>query len=443
MDTQENVQFLESVERWRLGWILVSISAFVLLILAISDQIFETIQQIDRLIDMAIIINFSVILTVSIYLAYENHRTLIRFENGELLPGFYQNLTEKHFCSNCGHRLASGANYCEYCGSQPPAPFSGLREIWIGRARRVLCALRIKTGSGYWAKYHELYLKGEFNLENKKHFLEEWFKDGVGYFPNIDSPKTFNEKIQWYKLYYNDPLIAKCIDKVSVKDYFKEVLGSEFVIPLLGVYSSADEIDLDALPNQFVIKANHGSSGKEVIVVTDKSKLDIAATRKTIARWEKPWWRSAWGGYEFVKPRILIEDYIEQIDGQVYDYKFWCFNGAPKYVAVSTNRFKDHRIDIFDLDWVKQDVAYVEYPNSGRKIEPPKHLSQMIEISRRLSKPFPFVRVDFYDLEDKIYIGELTFYPGGGLNLFSPKEWDNKFGEMLLLPTERGEARAQ
>jgi hypothetical protein len=172
------------------------------------------------------------------------------------------------------------------------------------------------------------------------------------------------------------------------------------------------------------------------MIVTDKSKLDLDGARRTIASWEKPWWRSAWGCYEFVDPKILIEEYVEQIEAQIYDYKFWCFNGEPKYVSVSTNRFKDHRIDIFDLDWVKQDVAYVEYPSSGRKIEPPKHLAQIIEISRRLSKPFPFVRVDFYDLENRTYIGEFTFYPGGGLNLFNPKKWDYKFGKMLKLPEQ-------
>jgi hypothetical protein len=300
--------------------------------------------------------------------------------------------------------------------------------------QKILCILGSSNGTDYLSKYHKLYLKGEFNLENKKHFLEEWFKNDLGYFPNIEDPKTFNEKMQWYKLYYNDPLIAKCIDKVSFKDYIKDVLGGEYVIPTLGVYSSADEINFDELPNQYVIKANFGSCGKEIIIVTDKSKLDIAGTRRKISSWEKPWWRDAWGGYGFIHPKILIEKYIEQIDGQVYDYKFWCFNGDPKYVCVSMDRFEHHTIDVFNLDWEKQDIAYVDYPNSKRKIERPKHLSQMIEISRQISKRFPFVRVDFYETGNMIYVGELTFYPGGGLNVFNPKEWDYKLGEMLTLP---------
>ena len=294
--------------------------------------------------------------------------------------------------------------------------------------------IRIRIKRDYWSKYYKIYQRGDFDLKNKKHFLEEWFEAQVGYFPNIDNPKTFNEKIQWYKLYYNDPLIVKCIDKVTFKDYIKETIGGEYVIPTLGIFKNADEINFDELPNQFVIKANHGSSAKEIIIITDKSKLDITTTRRKISSWEKPWWRSAWGGYEFVQPKILIEEYIEQMDGQVYDYKFWCFNGEPKYVVVNTDRFKNLRLDVFDLDWKKQDFAFIGYPNSEKDIEQPEHLPQMIEMSRKLSKPFPFVRVDFYDLGEKIYVGELTFYPGGGLNKFHPKDWDYKFGELLRLP---------
>jgi hypothetical protein len=150
-------------------------------------------------------------------------------------------------------------------------------DYYVKRARRYSYVLgnkiRDKNNGGFWSKYHELYLKGEFNSENRKRFLEEWFVSSMGYFPDIENPKTFNEKIQWYKLYYNHPLIVKCIDKISFKDYLKETLGDENVIPLLGVYLSADEIDFSKLPDQFVIKANFGSDGKEIILVTDKSKL--------------------------------------------------------------------------------------------------------------------------------------------------------------------------
>ena len=272
-------------------------------------------------------------------------------------------------------------------------------------------------------------------MKAKKHFLEGWFEDQVGYFPNIDDPKTFNEKMQWYKLHYNDPLIAKCIDKITFKDHIKEVLGSEYIVPTLGVYSNAIEINFDELPDQFVIKANFGSCSDEILVVTNKSKLDIEGTRKTISSWQKPWWRSAWGGYAFIHPRILIEKFIEQIDGQIYDYKILCFNGEPRYVVVSTNRFIDQTMDFFNLDWEKQDIAYSGFSHSQKDIEPPKNLSLMIETSRILAKPFPFVRIDFYETE-AMYIGEMTFYPHGGMRLFDPEEWDYKLGEMLRLPKQ-------
>ena len=294
--------------------------------------------------------------------------------------------------------------------------------------------IKIRTKRDYWSKYHEMYKKGNFDLKAKKHFLERWFEDQVGYFPNIDDPKTFDEKIQWYKLYYNDPLIAKCIDKITFKDHIKEVIGSEYVIPTLGTYSNANEINFNELPNQFVIKSNCGSGAEEIIIVNDKSKLDIESTRKTISSWEKPWWRSAWGGYEFIQLRILIEEYIEQIDGQVYDYKFMCFNGEPKYVSVATNRFANRTVDLFDLDWKEQELSPSGASHSEKNLERPKNLPRMIEISRKVSKPFPYVRVDLYDLGDRIYIGELTFYPGGGFSKYNPIEWDYKFGEMLKLP---------
>jgi len=313
-----------------------------------------------------------------------------------------------------------------------------LHYLFDYHAKRVKGTLYAKiinrNYKNFMTKYHELYIKGEFNLENKRHFLEDWFINSVGYFPNIENPKTSNEKIQWYKLYYHDPLITKCIDKILFKDHIKEVLGSEYAIPLLGVYSNANAIDFDALPNQFVIKANYGSDAREIILVTDKAKLDLEGTRKKISGWEKPWWRDAWGGYEFVQPKILIEEYIEQIDGQVYDYKFMCYNGEPNYIIFSTGRFKDQTLDFFDINWNVLDITSIAHPHSKNRIEQPKHLKQMVEISKTISKQFPLVRVDFFEAGDRLYVGELTFYPGGGLNKHDRIERDYELGEMIKLP---------
>ncbi len=313
---------------------------------------------------------------------------------------------------------------------------SNARDIYLKSAKRYLSILGIKPKVNYWTKYHELYLKGEFNLEHKKKFLEQWFKDSVGYFPDIDNPKTLNEKIQWYKLYYHTPLITKCIDKVSFKDHIAEVLGDEYVIPSLGVYSSADEINFDELPNQFVIKANFGSDAKEVIIVTDKSKLDIPQTCKTISSWEKPWWRSAWGGYEFIQPKILIEEYIDRNQEEVHEFKFMCFNGNPKYVVVHIDPLRDSSLAFYDLYWKRLVIAYSNHPSSKREIERSKYHYQMIEISKRIAKQFPLVRVDFFEANNRLNVGELTFYPGGGMNKYLRKSCDYKLGEMLRLPVK-------
>ncbi len=314
--------------------------------------------------------------------------------------------------------------------------FSNVSDHYLKKTKRYISILGIKPKVNYWNKYHELYLKGELNLENKRHFLEQWFKDSVGYFPDIENPKTLNEKIQWYKLFYNDPLIAKCIDKVSFKEYIKEVLGSEFAIPSLGVYSSADEINFDELPNQFVVKANFGSDAKEIIIVTDKSKLDVASTRKTISSWQKPWWRTAWGGYEFIQPKILIEEYIDRNQEEVHEFKFMCFNGDPKYVVVHTDPLRDSSLAFYDLYWKRLVIAYSNHPSSKREIKRSKYHNQMIEISRRIAKQFPLVRVDFFEAKNRLYIGELTFYPGGGMNRYLRNGCDYKLGEMLRLPVE-------
>ena len=314
---------------------------------------------------------------------------------------------------------------------------SYLLDYGVKRAKGLLHVhASLGANKDYFSKYHELYDKGQFDQENRKHFLEEWFTRSVGYFPNIDHPKTLNEKLQWYKLYYKNPLMPKCIDKISFKDFIKDELGSEYAIPLIGVYPSAAEIDFDALPKQFVIKLSCGSDAKQIILVEDKSKLDISATRAAVAGWEKPWWRAAWGGYEFIEPRILIEEYVEQAPGQVYDYKIACYGGNPDYIIFSTGRFTSQTLDFFDPDWKLLDITSKKHPHSPMKIERPPRLSEMLEISRKLSRHFPFVRVDFYEPDERMYVGELTFYPGGGMNKSSSVKRDYESGEKFILPAK-------
>ena len=265
-----------------------------------------------------------------------------------------------------------------------------------------------------------------------KHFIRK----EMGYKPDFDNPKSFNEKIIWMKLYYQNPLITKCCDKFAVKDYVMDKLGTGYIVPTIASWENADEIDFETLPDKFVLKVNW-STGYNIIV-RDKSKLDIDKTRRKLHDWMEPYNNSYYSwlnwGYKHMNPVIYAEKYIEQINGQVYDYKFFCFNGEPKFAYVATDHFEGQisKISLYDLDWNKLPVTYGIHETND--VKPPNNLDKAVEISKELSKPFPFVRVDFYEIDDKIYIGEMTFYPGGGFNKIEPLEWDYKLGEMLQLP---------
>ncbi len=276
------------------------------------------------------------------------------------------------------------------------------------------------------------------SLEDKKYIIEKQFERAVGYKPNIDNPRSFNEKLQWLKLYNEDPLLTKCADKYLVRDYVKEKIGEEYLIPLLGVWDSPDEIDFDKLPNQFVLKVNWGSG--QNIIVKDKSKLDIEDAKAKLKEWMKPrsnhYYYSFEWSYKNIKPKIIAEQFIQQLNNDLYDYKFFSYRGKVKNLFVVSDRFNKKYFDFYDTDWNKLPFERL-YHNSPNGIAKPQNLDKMISLAERLSKDFPFVRVDFYDIEDKIYFGEITFYPGSGLEAFEPIEWDYKLGEMLTLPTSQ------
>lgn len=281
------------------------------------------------------------------------------------------------------------------------------------------------------------YLHKHLPLENQKWYMRQLFYKNLKYFPNFDNPKTFNEKIHWLKLYYQNPLITKCCDKYAVKDYVKEVLGSdEYTVPTIAVYNSVNEIDFDKLPDKFVLKVNW-SSGYNIIV-KDKSFIDIEFVKAQLNQWiqfyNNSYFMNFNWGYKNMKPQIYVEEYIEQMDGAVNDYKFYCYNGEPKNLFVATNRFTKLTFDFYDINWKHLPFTYGGCPNSKKTIQKPKKFDKMVEIARKLAKPFPFVRVDFYEIGDKVMVGEMTFYSGGGLLQFEPREWDYKMGEFIELP---------
>lgn len=274
----------------------------------------------------------------------------------------------------------------------------------------------------------------------KKGILENRFYNMVGYFPNLDTPKSFNEKLNWLKLYYKNPLMTKCVDKITFKDYIKETLGDGYTVPLIKVYNSPEEINFEELPNQFVIKSNCGWGGLQVCIVKDKNSVNIDNLKAQANNWILDWNNYFYQSFEWdckdITPKIMVEEYIEQMDGQVYDYKFFCYNGEPKNLFVAADRFQNKSFNFYDLDWNLLPFTRL-YPNSKYPLKKPKNFNKMVELARKLSKPFPFVRVDLYEIGDKVLVGELTFFPGGGVEPFTPVEWDYKLGEMLKLPEKK------
>ena len=273
--------------------------------------------------------------------------------------------------------------------------------------------------------------------EKKKEILSDAFRRRVGYELNFDNPKTFNEKIMWTKLYYQNPLITVCSDKFAVKEYVKQTIGEGYYVPNIASWDDPDDIDFDALPDRFVLKVNW-SSGYNIIV-KDKSKLDISATRATLKKWMKPDRNSYYQyfnwGFKHAKPVVYAEEYLEQIDGQVYDYKFFTFSGEVKALFIATDRSSDSvTFDFFDRDFNYMPFTYGHTRHANPLPPKPRNYDKMVELAEKLAKPFPFVRVDFYEVGDKIYLGEMTFYSGGGLLPFEPVEWDYKFGEWFQLP---------
>jgi hypothetical protein len=267
--------------------------------------------------------------------------------------------------------------------------------------------------------------------------LKRWYFISTGKKLDLDSPRTFNEKIQWLKLHDSTPLKTRLADKYLARDWIKEKAGEEYLIPLLGVWDKFDDIDFDTLPDRFALKANHGSGWN--IVVRDKSKLNIPQARENFGQWLKTNYAFKSGfelHYKDIKPKIIAEEYIENPDGNdLYDYKFYCFNGEPVYIWLAVGRGTPHlQWDIYDLEWNLQPLKNGFYPNIHKKPGKPQKLAEMIDLVKKLCADFVFVRVDLYYVDSKIYVGELTFTPASGIKAWSPDSYDLTYGEMLRLP---------
>ena len=279
-----------------------------------------------------------------------------------------------------------------------------------------------------WIKNDRLYLRLLFFFETKGKIL------------HLGNPLTFCEKIQWLKLYNHNPEYTTMVDKYAVKAYVDEIIGKGHVIPTLSVWERGESIDWDKMPNEFVLKTTNGGGNTGVVICKNKNTFNKdsaieklnASLRHDIYRFLREW------PYKNVKPLIIAEPYIDPESGSedLSDYKWYCFNGEPKYCQLIQGRTTHKTIDFYDLDWNHQEfVGLNPFVGQALKLaERPKKLDVQISIARKLSKGIPFVRVDLYEVGSQVYFGEMTFYPMSGLGSFRPEQYNELLGALITLP---------
>ncbi len=298
---------------------------------------------------------------------------------------------------------------------------------------------RLFTKDGvYWVLYvffRDFHLN---KLLTDKQYTQLQYRVRTGHKLNLNNPQNYNEKLQWLKLYDHQPIYTTLVDKYAVKDYVKEKVGEKYIIKTIGVWDRFDDIDFKSLPNQFVLKTTHGGGNTGVVICRNKQQFDINGAKEKIERSLK---RNAYlisreWPYKDVPRRIIAEEYMEDIKtGELRDYKFFCFNGEPKALFVASERQKRDEpcFDFFDTDYNHLDLR-CSHPLADVPPEKPESFNEMLELARALSKGFPHVRVDLYDINGKPYFGELTLYHWEGLMPFYPESWNDTFGSWLNLP---------
>ena len=277
---------------------------------------------------------------------------------------------------------------------------------------------------------------GMYNKMSDEEFLKKRFEATIDYKLNLENPRTYNEKLQWLKLNERKNIYTTMVDKYKVREYIKEKLGEEYLIPLIGVWNNPDEIDFSKLPNKFVLKCNH-NSGLGMCICKDKSKLNISKVKKELKKGMKQdyYLTGREWPYKNVERKIICEKYMEdKKEKELRDYKFYCFNGKVEFVMINSDRFSDDctKADYFDKNYNLLDLKW----GPERSKEPPKKpekYEEMCNIAEKLSKDLKHIRVDLYYVNGKIYFGELTFFDGSGFDKIEPIEWDYKLGELIKL----------
>ena len=274
-------------------------------------------------------------------------------------------------------------------------------------------------------------------LVSDKREIQRKFRKKLHRDVELVHPVMFNDKLQYLKLYWYDERATICADKYMAREYVKRVCGDEILNEMYGVYDDVNEIDIQKLPDSFVLKATHASGYN--ILCKDKSKIDWDTAFREMKLWLKTnfYHRTREWVYKDIKPRIICERYLSDIaNDTIMDYKIYCFNGEPRMIHVDMDRFGKHKKNYYDLDWNYRDVS-VTYPNDpGKKIDKPERLDEMLAIAKRLSAGFPHVRIDLYYLSDeqKILFGEMTFFNGNGYTVFTPPAFEAEMGSYLVLP---------
>lgn len=277
--------------------------------------------------------------------------------------------------------------------------------------------------------------RGLLNWLPDKPYLQLMYWTRLGKWPDLKNPRTYNEKLQWLKLYSRRPEYTAMVDKCEAKKYIAEKIGGEYVIPTLGVWDRFEDIDFDTLPDQFVLKCTHDSGG--LVVVRDKARMDVAAAGRKIEQSLETnyYFHGREWPYKNVKPRILAERYIEDMEvGELRDYKWYCFQGIPRMMAIFCGRSRGATTaDYFDTSFNHIDLTW-GYEKAATVPRKPENFEKMQQLAAVLSRDVPCLRVDFYEVNGSVYVGELTFFDGSGFDVIAPKEWDERMGSWVKLP---------
>lgn len=285
----------------------------------------------------------------------------------------------------------------------------------------------------------KLNYRGFLKFFSDKTALKILFKAKMGYKLNLNDPITFNEKLQWLKLYDRKDEYTNMVDKYEVKKIIGDKIGEQYVIPTFGVWDSFDEIDFSSLPEQFVLKCTHDSGG--LVICKDKSCFDFNYARKKISKCLKKnyYYLGREWPYKNVKPRIIAEKYMinDSEADELSDYKIFCFDGNPEYIYLHTGRFNEHRMTVFDCKWVRQNISQAKdygAPPAEYDIPKPALLEEMLEKTRIISKGICHVRVDWYISGERLYFGEITFFDGSGFDSYDEYDQDLMLGKKIKLP---------